>query len=171
MKKIILALLVFASAYAGEPFGYLTAKILPAENKGFCIFSDGSFWQVTTFVKRWRSPLEWVSGVDLYVPPEYECTLKDWALGDEFEAYLKYGNSRADESAASNQEDLKKCSHLLVNPRTGKILFATPLHPNDFVIELFNEAHGIGYSEGYSKGYNSGYDWGYSSGRLAADVN
>lgn len=167
MKKIILSLLLFASAYAGEPFGYITGKIVPLENKGYWIFSDGSFWQVTTFVKRWRSPLEWVSGVELYVPDEYLSNLTDWSLGDEFEEYPKYGNSRIDESAASNQDDLKKCTHILVNSRTGKILFATALHPSDFILEVFNEGHGIGYF----KGYNSGYDWGYSSGRAATNIN
>lgn len=168
MKKIFLAVLVVVSACA-EPFGYMTAKVLPTENRGYCVFSDGSFWRVTTFVKRWRSPLEWVSGTELYVPDEYVCDLKDFSLGDVFEAYEKYGNARVDESAASNQDELKKCSHLLVNPRTGKIFYATPLHPVDFTYDLFSEGRSIGYSEGYTAGYSSGYDWGYSSGKASVE--
>lgn len=158
MKKILFILIAFATAHA-EPMA-LVAKVIPSDNVGYFIFSDGTFWKVSTFVKRWRGPIEWISGVELSVPESYETTLTNWSLGDLFEAYPKYGNLQADETHASNEAEIKKHSHLLVNPRTNKVLFATPVHPADFTTEIYS----VGYNSGVSAGYSSGYDKGSSAG-------
>ncbi|PIS03325.1 MAG: hypothetical protein COT85_00570 [Chlamydiae bacterium CG10_big_fil_rev_8_21_14_0_10_42_34] len=168
MKKVCLFLLLITASYADEFSGELVAKIIPSENQGYFILSDGTYWKVTTFQKRWRNPLEWLVGDEIYVPENYESSLTDWIFGDEFDAYPKYGNLRVNEEDASNIKELKECSYLLVNPRTEKILFAIPLHPSDFVFELYNEGHDNGYRSGYSAGRSDGYSLGYSTGRTLA---
>lgn len=171
MKKVLFALFAFTAAYA-EPSMALVAKIVPTESRGYFIFSDGSFWKVSSFIKRWRTPLEWISGDEIYVPENYDCTVALWTLGDEFEAYPKYGNARVNDSDASNEDAIKSHSHILVNTRTEKILFATPVHPSDFTIQIYNEGydegHSVGYKKGYSSGYSTGHTIGYSEGQTAA---
>lgn len=164
MKKILLVFLAFTAVYA-EPNRALVAKVLPTETRGYFVFSDGTFWKVSSFIKRWRTPLEWIAGDELYVPENYDCTVAIWTLGDEFEAYPKFGNARVNDSDASNEEAIKNHSHILVNTRTEKILFATPIHPSDFMIQVYDE----GYNEGYSSGYSEGYSSGYSAGNNAVD--
>jgi hypothetical protein len=159
MKRMIFALIGFTAVYA-EPNMAIAAKIVPEESRGYFIFSDGTFWKVSSFIKRWRTPLEWISGDDIYVPENYVCSVQDWSFADEFEAYPKYGNIRVNESDASNEEDLKKHSHVLVNIRTGKTLFGTPIHPADFLVQIYDEGYNEGYGIGYSRGYNSGYSAG-----------
>lgn len=162
MKKFLFLVLGCISLHA-EPVS-LVAKVVPQENLGYFIFSDGTFWKVCTFVKRWRGPLEWITGVELTVPENYECNLDTWSLGDFFEAYPKYGNLQADESHASNEADIKKHSHLLVDIRTNKVLFATPIHPSDFTAELYNVGYNTGYNKGVDTGYYSGFDKGKTQG-------
>lgn len=166
MKKFIFALFLMTAAYSVEHCAAITAKFITSDNKGYLAFSDGSFFRVTTFVKRWRGPLEWLSGEELYVPENYLCSLKDWGIGDEFELLPKYGYSRVDESYASNESDIKLSSHILVNLRTEKILFAVPLHPGDLMSQIYSDGHANGYSKGYSEGYSSGYDSGKAFSQL-----
>lgn len=166
MKKIIFAVLSFVSLYS-EPTGALLASVAPSESYGYFILADGTFWKVATFVKRWRSPIEWISGAELQVPESYISKITDWVYNDEFEVCLKYGNLRADESAASNQEELQHYTHLMMNPRTGKVLFALPLHPADFATQLYSEGRSAGHAAGYSEGYLVGYDAGYATGKSA----
>ncbi len=154
MKKIFFILIAFATAHA-EPMA-LVAKVTPSENSGYFIFSDGTFWKVSSFVKRWRGPIEWVSGTELSVPEIYECTVDKWSFGDLFEPYLKQGNLQVNEADASNEAELKQHAHLLVNTRTHKVLFATPIHASDFMSQLYKEAYEKGHSEGYNKGYYRG---------------
>jgi hypothetical protein len=172
MKKIVFSLLLSSVLFGADVTGALRAKILPSENKGYYVFADGSFWKVTTLVKRWRGPLEWLRGDELYVPESYVTTLEDWSFGDEFEVYPKLGNLRLDESVASNEKELQSYTHLLVNPFTGKVIFGIPLHPADFVNQLYNDGYDIGYSKGesvgYTNGYSVGYNFGYSDGRRSA---
>ncbi len=163
MKKILCILIVCIAAYA-ETGGSIVAKITPSESQGYLIFSNGTYWKVSSFVKRWRTPLEWLAGNEIYVPENYICDMQSWSFGDEFEVYPKCGNIRVDESHASNEEALKKHSHILLNPRTEKILFGTPIHPADFVVQIYNEGYSLGHSKGYSTGYNEGRSSGYSQG-------
>lgn len=151
---------------AGEPerISPMIGKIILDSNKGYFVLSDGSFWKAVTFIKRWRTPGEWWQGVELYVPENYDCTPKDWFLGTEIEAYTKISHLNVDESFASNFEDLKKCTHLLYNRGSGKMLFAISMHPADCLGEIFAEGRQQGYDDGYLKGYNSGYDLGYKDG-------
>lgn len=163
MKKIIFTLFAFTAAAYAEPNIALVAKVVPSESHGYFVFSDGTFWKVSSFVKRWRTPLEWISGDELYIPENYVCSVQDWSFADEFEAFLKIGNARVNESDASNEDDLKKHSHILLNGRTGKILFGTPIHPADFLVQVYDE----GYNKGHSVGFSAGYSSGYSAGKAA----
>lgn len=163
MKKLFFILLAL-NVYAADYGGTLIAKVIPYENTGYFILSDGSFWKTTAFVKRWRTLSEWWSGEELPVPANFECQLQDWNLGDEFEIYDKNDVMRGGEANASNEEALKQCRYVLFNPRTEKALFATPLEPRDFIDAIYSAAHDIGYANGYSSGYSDGY----SSGKAAA---
>jgi hypothetical protein len=163
MKKILLSLVVLTSLHA-TPMA-LVAKVIPSDNQGYFIFSDGTFWKVSAFVKRWRGPLEWLTGAELMVPSEYDCKVDQWSFADDFEPYPKYDYLRANEADASNEEQLKAHSHLLVNKCTGKVLFATPIHPADFTNQLYQE----GYDKGFSAGYATGHDAGYKTGREFAE--
>jgi hypothetical protein len=167
LKGCLLTLVTFNWIHA-ESNMTLVAKIIPTENEGYFIFSDGTYWKVSSFVKRWRSPLEWITGSEIPVPENYLCTIDVWSFGEEFEAYPKYGNSRVNEEDASNAVIIKNHSHILVNKRTEKVLFATPLHPADWASQVQQEGYNKGYSAGYSAGYSSGYNVGYSFGKSAS---
>lgn len=160
MKKILFALIAFTTLHA-DPGGALVAKVVSSDSNGYFIFSDGSFWNVSSFVTRWRTPGEWITGSELYVPDDYTCDMTDWSFSDEYEVYYKEGNIRVDESHASNEADLKKHSFLMMNFRNGKFFFATEMQPTDYVQEVYK----VGYNKGHSTGYNSGYSDGYSIGK------
>jgi len=177
-KMLLLAATVlgcaFAEASEPEKIEALSAKVIMQNSNGYFAFSDGSCWKAIGFAKRWRTLSEWWNNVQL-VPAEYECLPNDWFVGTQIQVYQKYGNLTVSESDASNQDALKQCTHLLVNARTGQVLFAIALHPADCLVQLSNEAREDGYNEGFSKGrlksyqnatevYNDGYQAGYTAG-------
>lgn len=182
MKKICLiaiAILSFSVVYGNLPekVETLSAKAILQNTEGYFVLSDGSMWKAIGFSKRWRSLSEWWNNAQL-VPENYECVPNDWFLGAQIEAYSKYDNLQVDESDASNQEVLKQCTHLLVNTRTGQVLFAISLHPGDCIVRVFNEARDEGYNKGYHEGrlssyqnatdiYNKGHSEGYKAGYQA----
>lgn len=157
MKKFFFSLIAIASLHANP--SSLVAKFVTEDSNGYFVMADGSYWKVTSFVTRWRSLLEWVGGDEVYVPDNYKCTVKDWVVGEEFEYFPKIGNLRINEADASNEAELKKHAYLLMNSRTGKILFGTPVNPADFITSVYN----VGYNAGYNKGYSSGYSAGRAS--------
>lgn len=171
MRKLFFTVIAALSLNA-DP-GALVAKVIPNDSNGYFIFNDGSFWKVSSFVMRWRTPIEWISGDELYVPEDYECTMDDWSFGDLYEVYYKVGNLRVDESHASNESDLKKHSLLMMNLRNGKFFFATQMQPGDYVKEVYDLAYDAGKSKGYNKGYNDGYSIGFKNGKnqVLRDLN
>jgi hypothetical protein len=138
-----------------NPAGLVTNLVID-DSKGYFVLSDGTYWKIDTFVTRWRSLLEWIGGDEVYVPDAYQCTVKDWVMGEEFEYFPKVGNLRINEADASNEAELKKHSYILVNHRTGKVLFGTPIHAAQFVTDVYNEGYNVGYRKGYSSGYSAG---------------
>ncbi len=179
MKKwlvLAIALLscVVVQASSIERIEVLSSKAILKNANGYFALSDGSLWKAVGFEKRWRTPSEWWNNVQL-VPENYECVPNDWFLGAQIQIYSKYDNLEVNEANASNQEALKQCTHLLVNTRSGQVLFATELDPAECVIRLFNDAFQDGYQSGYSKGrlesykdaseiYNSGHADGFKAG-------
>lgn len=179
MRKWLLTALTIIScstvfANFPEKIETLSTKIILENTNGYFVLSDGSCWKAIGFSKRWRSLSEWWNNVQL-VPENYECVPNDWFVGTEIEAYSKYGNLEVSEADASNQEHLKQCTHLLVNRRTGQVLFATALPTSLCIAEVFNEAKAEGYNKGYNAGrakgyenaneiYNNGYSEGYKKG-------
>jgi hypothetical protein len=152
----------------------LSSKVILQNTNGYFVLSDRSCWKVIGFSKRWRSLTEWWNNVQL-APENYACVPNDWYLGSQIEVYPKYGNLEISEGNASNQEALKQCTHLLVNTRTGQVLFAIALEPAECTIQLFNDAHEDGYDKGFHQGrlktyqnaneiYNSGRAHGYKAG-------
>jgi hypothetical protein len=179
MKKwsfIVLCFLSFSIAHADHPekVANLASKVVLQNTNGYFVLSDGSCWKAIGFSKRWRSLSEWWNNVQL-IPENYECTPSEWFLGAQIEAYPKYGNLNVNLADAANQEDLKLCTHLLVNSKTGKVLFAVSLDAGDCIVQLFNDAHDEGYQKGLEKGkadsyqnandsYNRGRAAGYQAG-------
>lgn len=173
--------LCFSAAHAAnapERVSVLSAKVVMQNSNGYFALADGSCWKAVPFSKRWRTLSEWWNNVQL-VPKEYECVPNDWFLGTQINIYPKYGNLAVNLDDASNVEDLKQCTHLFLNTRTGQILFAIALHPADCIVQLFNDAHKDGYNKGYSEGrlksyqnstevYNEGYRSGYLEGYKSA---
>lgn len=155
MKKVFLAIVCATALFSYE--ATLVAKALPKEEKGYFILSDGTFWKVAPFVKRWRSLSEWWNGQEIAVPEEYNADLKSWNYGDQFAIYPKNEVCRFSESFASNEEELKQTSYALVHVTTGKILFGAPIQPAAFVTQIYDEGYQAGYSSGHSTGYGSGY--------------
>ncbi len=152
----------------------LSSKVILQNTNGYFVLSDRSCWKVLGFSKRWRSISEWWNDVQL-VPQNYECVPNDWLLGAQMSIYPKFGHLEVDEANAANRDELKQCTHLLVNMRTGQILFAMALEPADCIIKLFNDAHVDGYNKGLGEGntqnsqnatrsYNQGRTDGYSAG-------
>jgi hypothetical protein len=178
LKKLSFLLLLasvfscsFTQASEPERVEILEAAATFPSGEGYFILSDQSCWKVIGFSTRWRTITEWWNGTQL-VPQNFENVPKDWTLGSYVEIYSKYGNLSINEADASNQDKLRQCTHLIVNPGTGMVLFAIPLSTSQCMVSLFNEAHATGYSEGYSIGYsvgcdnqyNSAYNNGYSRG-------
>lgn len=176
---IIVAISSFSALYSDqanppEKIEALAAKVILQNTQGYFVLSDGSCWKVIGFCKRWRTLSEWWSNVQL-APENYECVPNDWFLGTQIEAYPKYDNLSVNQANASNQDALKQCTHLLLNNRTGQILFAIALHPTDCIIQLYSDAYEDGYNKGLHQGrlssyqnatdiYNSGYSDGYKQG-------
>ncbi len=187
MKKhvlIVLTLFGFSSAYTVTPerIEPLSAKVILANKEGYFALADGTCWKAIGFQTRYRSLSEWWNSVEL-VPKEYECIPNDWFLATEVEVYSKYGNLNIKESDASNEEALKQCTHLLVNQRTGQVLFAIALHPADCLVQLSNEVYKDGFNKGtqsvvksnknqadenYRIGYQVGYELGFAEGIKSA---
>jgi hypothetical protein len=182
MKKwllIALTLLSCSSIHATsysypEKVEVLASKVVLQNTNGYFVLSDRSCWKAIGYSPRWRTLSEWWNNVQL-VPENYECVPNDWFLGAQIEVYSKYGNLNISEADASNQDALKQCTHLLVNSRTGQVLFAIALEPAECIVQLFTDAYQDGYSFGYSEGrlnsyknateiYNSGHSDGYKLG-------
>lgn len=141
----------------------LGAKVILKNGDGYFVLSDNSCWKAIYFSKRWRSVSEWWNDVKL-IPENYECTPNDWTLGTPLELYPKWENLEVDEANAANQETLKQCTHLLVNSRTGQVLFAIALQPAECMIQLYNDAYKDGYNNAYDDGYNAGHRDGHKVG-------
>ena len=167
MRKLFFGVITVLSLNA-DP-GALVGKVVPSDSNGYFIFTDGSFWKVSSFVTRWRTLREWVSGDELYVPDDYQCTMNAWSFGDIYEVCYKNGNLRVDESHASNESDLKKHSLLMMNPRNKKIFFASQMQPENFIKEIYD----LAYDAGYSKGYDYGHSVGLKTGKaeVLRDLN
>ncbi len=169
----------FISADQPEKVEALSSKVILESADGYFVLSDGSYWKVVQFVKRWRTPSEWWNNIAL-VPKNYECTPSDWFLGSQIEVFSKQETTlTVDEMNASNHETLKKCTHILWNARTDQGLFAIALDPADCIVQLHNDARSEGYnkglrdglqkssknsSEAYDKGYTDGYNAGFREG-------
>lgn len=173
---VIVALFAFSHVRADvESYApVLSAKVSVYEPNGYFQLSDGTHWKVIGFVPRTRGLGEWWNNVQL-APDTYKCLPKDWVVGAQIIAYPKYGNLGVEESNAINHEALKQCSHLLVNQGNAQVLFALPLDPATWLVQLFNDAHRFGYDSGYNKGFyersyvtedekKKQYDQGYSKG-------
>ena len=145
----------------GHVTAELTSKAILKNESAYFVLSDGSCWKVIPFQKRWRSLSEWWYSVELDVPKNYDCVPSDWYLGAEIEIYRKYENVTVDEGNSSNQKDLNQCTHLLVNPGSGNILFAISLSLSGCLQEVYNDAHSDGYNKGYKVGWDAGYQVGY----------
>ena len=179
MKKwflVIAAAFSCSLLYANyaESVATLTTKVILQNTNGYFVLSDRSCWKAIGFSKRWRSLNEWWNSVEL-VPSNYECVPNDWYVGSEIEVYSKYRNLNVYEKNAANYEELKQCTHLLVNGRTGQILFAIALEPEECMNQVFKDAYGEGYKKGVSEGaaksyknttdsYNDGYNEGHKDG-------
>jgi hypothetical protein len=166
----------FVYAEGPERVEALSSKVILQNTSGYFVLSDGSCWKAIGFAKRWRSLTEWWNGVEL-VPENYNCVPNDWYLGSQIEVYPKYEYLRVNEADASNQEDLRQCTHLFANTRTGQVLFAISLHPAECIVQLFTESRKEGYDEGFSLGrlssyqnaddiYNQGHADGYKAGYI-----
>ncbi|MBX7067353.1 MAG: hypothetical protein K1X28_08990 [Parachlamydiales bacterium] len=154
MRKLFFLMIAIASIHANP--SSVVAKFVLEDSHGYFVMADGTYWKVNSFVTRWRSLLEWIGGDEVYVPDTYQCTVKDWVVGEEFDYFPKIGNIRVNEADASNEAELKKHNYILVNGRTGKVLFGTPVHPADFITSVYDEGYNAGYRKGYSAGYNVG---------------
>lgn len=177
MKKyFFLAIVGCVGLYGDGPekIEALSSKVVIEDSAGYFVLSDRSCFKVVAFVKRWRNLTEWWNNTEL-VSKNYDCSPSNWYLGSQIEVYSKQNNLEVDEANASNQEDLKQCTHLLVNSATGQVLFAISLEPADCIIRLFEDAHKQGYAEGFLKGskkslvlreegYNAGYKEAYHVG-------
>lgn len=194
MKKIVAILfcLISITSFAEPPekVDVISTKIVLENRESYFLLSDQTLWKVVPFTKRWRSISEWWNSVEL-VPKNYESLPSEWHVGSEIEIYSKYQNLIVDEKNASNEKTLKQCSHLLVNPRTGQVLFANPVPLAQGIVQIFQEGckegHSKGYAEGrlstyqnakeireeaYAEGVKVGYTNGYSEGfRDARTVN
>lgn len=173
---IVIAVFSCFVTYAGqgERMETLSSRVILKNTDGYFVLSDGSLWKAIGFKKRFRSPMEWWNDVQL-APTNYNCIPQDWHLGAQIEVYSKSGNLEVDEANASNQETLKRCTHLLVNLHTNQVLFAIALYPAQGLVELFKDAYADGYDEGRIKAraegfknatesYNNGYSEGYKVG-------
>lgn len=194
MKKLIflaVAMISFSTIYSA-PAGNvekLTSKVILENSQGYFVLSNASCWKVIGFAKRWRTLNEWWNNVEL-APESYNCVPNDWQLGSEIEIYSKYNNISVPENNASNQDELRQCTHMLYNTRTRQVLFAIALEPEDCIVKLFTDAREEGYNLGYTngkldsslnyqkgysdgnnvgykEGYNIGYDTGYNDGYKA----
>lgn len=173
MKKWIF-ILVGAFSFLSAETAALNSIVCLQDRTAYFVLSDRTFWKVMSFEKRWRSMSEWWNNVSL-APEEYDTTPSDWKRGTDIEIYSKAGNLAVAEADASNQELIKQATHLLVNRRTAKILFAIAMEPGDCLTQLAEESRQDGFKEGVIEGrrthhrstteaYENGHSEGYKSG-------
>lgn len=164
----------FASAQECEKVETLCYKMVLKDSASYFVLSDKSCWKVVGFSKRWRSLAEWWEGVEL-APEAYNSSPSDWYLGAQVEVYPKYGHMQVPEENASNQSIIKQCTHILVNSKTGHVLFGIALEAAECMSQLYEEGIGVGFEKGrqvgyknaneiYNSGYTSGYEDGYRAG-------
>ena len=154
-------ILFVVPVYAADHVGQITGRIAADPTHAYFFLSDGTFWKAYPFEKRWRTLGEWWSGMDFNIPDAYESKLDEWILGSVVGTFPKYQNLSIDEAYAANKDHLKICTHLFVNQNTGKVLFAAPLVPADYMMQIFEEGSKKGYAEGYKVGHADGYRHGY----------
>jgi hypothetical protein len=167
----------FICAESVERVEALSSKVILQNENGYFVLSDRSCWKVIGYSVRWRNISEWWNGVQL-VPENFVCVPNQWQLGAQIEVYSKYGHLTISEKDASNQEDLRQCTHLLVNAQTRQVLFAVALEPASCLVQLFTDAQKDGYNRGFSDGrsasyyndkenYNRGHVDGFNAGYAA----
>ena len=168
--------LMRADESQAEHIGALAGTILVGDTNGFFMLADGSCWKTTSYVTRWRGPLEWWNGVDIAPPQGFQCTLKDWNLGAPIEFHRRHGISGVDLSNASNSAELNQCTHIMINQHTGHVVFGVFLTPTIAMTEIFKTGRETGFREGeqkgraetrqyvYQDGYNKGHEDGYRKG-------
>jgi len=179
MKKwcfFFLSILAGSSIYASggpEKTEQLCAKSILQDKNGYFVLSDGSCWKAVGFAPRWRTPSEWWNNVEL-VPENYKSEPSDWLVGTVIQTYPKHLHSEVNESDASNQESLMQCTDLLVNTRTGEVLFGVAMNPALFLVEVSEKFYKDGYSKGerdenFRQSINSiaAYNRGHAEGRTA----
>jgi hypothetical protein len=159
--------------------GTLSSGIIMKNEEGYFFLSDGSCWKVIGLSKRDRSIKEWWNKVKLPVPQNYECAPKDWASGVQIEVFPKDGNSEVYAEYATNKEDLRQCTHLLINLANRQVLFALSVEPCACIAAIYQDAYDKGYNTGYNQGnatseqkYTTGYELGYQQGyQIGAQQN
>lgn len=179
MKRLVLFFCgVFCSFGFSQNFDReekLASSVLINDKVGYFCLSDGSLWKVITFTKRWRSLGEWWEGVQL-APESYETSPKDWLLGSEISICSKFEAIEVNELDAVNHDELKQCTHLLMNQGTRQVLFAIPLTSMQCMDLIFKEGKLLGYEEGYNeasmnkivshkKNTENAYKTGYETGK------
>ena len=181
MKKwcfLVLSLFASISIYASggpEKTEQICSKATLQDKSGYFVLSDGSCWKIIGFIPRWRTPSEWWNNVEL-VPENYKCEPSDWAVGTVIQTSPKHLHLEVNEADASNQDSLMQCTDLIVNTRTGQVLFGLALNPAMFLAEVADRFFKDGYNKGerdeslrqavnstisYSRGHEAGYKEGY----------
>lgn len=153
----VLSLFACASVCANggpERTARLYSKAVFRDGNGYCVLSDGSYWEVVRFFPRERTLCEWWNNVEL-VPKNYDCGLGDWVVGEVIQTYSKHA-LKVNDADAGNKWSLKQCTDLLVNTRTGKVLFGVSMNPNPvlFLSQISQRFYKEGWDDGWDDGYN-----------------
>jgi hypothetical protein len=158
IKKLSITLFltsIFSSSFISADSSKEVEQFPPVEvianNSGYMILSNQSYWKVIAFSARSQSWSEWWNSTKL-VPETYECSPSEWTLGTTIEVYSKSCDLEIDDTNAANKSALRKCSHLFFNPETGTILFAIPLEAEELLTELYNKAYEFGCVKGMTLG-------------------
>jgi len=126
-----------------------------SDSRAYFLVDKGTIWKVTRFEKRWRGPLEWFRGDDLGVPEQYLYSVSDWGSLGEMEIYPKFV-SPAPEASASNETEIHKATHILVNRQTGRVLYGYETSASQAMLDIYTEGKAAGYNEGREEGYKAG---------------
>lgn len=159
IKRLFFAIAIFLIPHGMHANDQILAKVCLKNDAGYFFLSNGTFWKIIPFKKRWRTLSEWWNGTEI-LSKDYQTRVKDWYLGAEVTIHPNQAMQDLIENTSSNVKELEKCTHILVNPNSRKVLFAILLTPGACMGDIYSNGRYEGDQEGYSRGWNIGFALG-----------